>query len=176
MKTLLIILYLFACMLLKSNAQPTITPAFAFGTYQHYTTDKHQMNAMLNISSGYMFALKNTGIKPLAEISTLIPLMNNDHPLSFALQAGAFFPLTEKLAFLVAAGPEIHIQELYKYPLDGKDGPDFPQRKRVQPSGKLRIMKQFQDDVVTKVFTEFSYDQMMPLIKFGLFITIIKKS
>jgi hypothetical protein len=169
-----LIYFIFLWMSTFVVAQPTISGSFAFGSYQHFNTAKTQLTAMLNMNAGYMFKLKHTTIQPLTELNVLIPL-ENDHPFSFALRAGAFFPLSDKISFIVASGPEIHIQELYKYPLDGKDGPNYPQKKRIQLSGKLRIMKQFQDDEVTKLFTEFSYDQTMTLIKFGMFIIIKKR-
>jgi hypothetical protein len=153
------------------TAQPTISPAIAFGTYKHYTTSSAKPTAMLNINAGYQFTQK--AIKPITELNILVPL-ENDHPVSFSLQAGAHIQLTEMLSIIIAAGPEIHIQQLYKYPIDPKDTP-YPLQKPIQFSAKLRILKSISQDANTKLYTEISYDQHMPLLKFGMYITITKK-
>jgi hypothetical protein len=85
------------------TAQPTISPAIAFGTYKHYTTSSAKPTAMLNINAGYQFTQK--AIKPITELNILVPL-ENDHPVSFSLQAGAHIQLTEMLSIIIAAGPE----------------------------------------------------------------------
>jgi hypothetical protein len=160
---------------IAASAQATISPAFGFGRYKHYTSSETQTTAVLNINAGYQF-LKEKNIKPLAELSVNIPLLDNNHPVSFALQPGIQINLTERTAITAAAGPEIHIQQLYKYPIDQKDTPQSMERNRWQPSAKLRIQQQFQDDTNTHLYIEISYDQRMPLIKFGMHILITKKS
>lgn len=160
---------------IASAAQPTISPAFGVGRYKHYTSSETQTTAVLNINAGYQF-LKEKNIKPLAELSVNIPLLDNNHPVSFALQPGIQINLTERIAITAAAGPEIHIQQLYKYPIDQKDTQQSTERHRWQPSAKLRIQQQFQEDTNTHLYIEISYDQRMPLIKFGMHILITKKS
>jgi hypothetical protein len=155
-------------------AQPTISPALGFGSFKHYTNSKSSPVAMLNINAGYQF-LKEKNIKPVTELSVNIPLLNNNHPISFALQPGIQFNLTERIAITAAAGPEMHIQQLYKYPIDAKDTQQSIERHRWQPSAKLRIQQQFQEDANTHLYIEIAYDQRMPLIKFGMHIIITKK-
>jgi hypothetical protein len=149
------------------HAQLTISPAFAFGTYKHYIGSAAKPTAMLNITPGYQYKLLQT------ELSILIPL-DNAHPVSASIQAGINIPITEKINIAITAGPEAHIQQLYKYPIDTKDTP-YKQLHNLQPSGKLRISKQFQDDAITQLYTEISYEQHMPLLKFGIHIIITKK-
>jgi hypothetical protein len=155
------------------TAQPTISPAIAFGTYKHYTTSSAKPTAMLNINAGYKFKLKTQNPQLITELNILVPL-ENDHPVSFSLQAGAHIQLTEMLSIIIAAGPEVHIQQLYKYPIDAKDTP-YRLQKPTQFSAKLRILKSISQDANTKLYTEISYDQHMPLLKFGMYITITKK-
>jgi hypothetical protein len=169
------VLLIASCLLpLACSSQATISPAIGFGRYKHYTSSETQTTSVLNINAGYQF-LKEKNVKPLAELSIHIPLLDNNHPVSFAFQPGIQINLTDRIAITAAAGPEIHIQQLYKYPIDQKDSQQSTERHRWQPSAKLRIQQQFQDDKNAHLYMEISYDQRMPLIKFGMHIIITKK-
>ena len=157
-------------------AQATIAPAFTIGRYQHYAGENYKTLAMLSISAGYKFTVvsKDKYFYPLTELSVSVPLINNSLPLSFTLHAGAYLPVFNKTSFIVAAGPEYHLQQLYKYPLNRKDAPSFPVERKLQWSGKVRCMKQFQEDESLQLYTELAYEMRMPLVKVGMFITINK--
>lgn len=173
MKTLLITSFILF-LTVRCVAQATISPSFAFGSYQHFEGEKNRPVAMVNVSAGYMFTVQtpNKEFYPVTELNVLVPLLNNSLPFSFSLHGGLYLPVFDKVSFLIAAGPELHIKELYAYPLNKKDATHYPEHAMLQWSGKARIIKQYQDDDVLKLFTEFAYDQRMPLIKFGMFITI----
>lgn len=170
-----VLLFIFS----RGNAQATISPAIAVGKYIPFNNGgQKKLTAMLNVNAGYMFTVGNErgAFYPLTELSVIVPL-DNDHPVSFALLAGTYLPVFDRFSFALLGGVETHLQQLYDYSSESKDGGiTYPVKGKFQPCGRLRIMRTSGVDEKTKLYTEFAYDQTMPLVKFGMFITITKKS
>lgn len=161
------------------HSQVTISPSIAVGKYTPFNNGgQKKLTAMLNVNAGYMFTVGNErgAFYPLTEFSVMVPL-DNDHPVSFALLGGAYLPVFERFSFALLGGMETHLQQLYDYSSESKDGGiTYPVKGKFQLCGRFRIMRTSGVDEQTKLFTEFAYDQTMPLLKFGMFITITKRS